>query len=196
MNTSYGELTHELLAPGTTIQQRHSPEDGRIMLADSAERVYTDFNLIQPFTISSTATLLEVNDRMIACGVRMLLVAEGAGKLQGLVTYSDLFGDKPVRYIQEHGGAHDEILVLYIMTPLLRLQALQLRDVLKASVGDIVQTISAAGRQHMLVCDTDEAGQQTIVGLFSSTHIEQLVDIKIELSGRAHSFADLERALA
>lgn len=196
MNTSYRELTHELLAPGTTILQRHSPENGRIMLADSAERVYTDFNLIQPFTISSTATLLEANDRMIACGVRMLLVAEGVGKLQGLVTYSDLFGEKPVRYIQEHGGTHDEILALYIMTPLARLQALQLRDVLKTSVGDIVQTISAVGRQHMLVCDTDEGGQQTIVGLFSSTHIEKLLGIKIELSGRAHNFADLERALA
>lgn len=196
MNTSYRELTQELLSQGTSILPRPGPEDGGITLADSAQRVYTDFNRIQPFTISSTATLLEVNDRMIACGVRMLLVAESEQKLQGLVTYTDLFGDKPLRHIKEHGGAHDEILVHYLMTPLVRLQALQLSDVLKASVGDIVQTIRAAGRQHMLVCANDEAGQQTIVGLFSSTHIETVLGIKIELSGRAHSFADLERALA
>jgi hypothetical protein len=32
--------------------------------------------------------------------------------------------------------------------------------------------------------------------LFSSTHIEKLLDIEIELSPRAQTFADLERALS
>jgi predicted transcriptional regulator len=196
MTTSYRELSHELLASGTTLLQRHGPEAGSVTLADGAERVYTDFTLTRPFTISSMATLREINDKMIACGVRLLFVAEGDQNLQGLVTHSDLFGEKAVRHIQEHGGKHDEILARYLMTPLARLQALQRRDVLKASVGDIIQTIQAAGRQHMLVCDTNAAGQQTIIGLFSSTQIEKLTGLKIELSARAHTFADLERALA
>lgn len=196
MNTSYRELTYELLAPGTTLLGYQGQEEGGVKLTDSAERVYTDFRLTRPFTISSAATLPEINARMIACGVRLLFVAEDSGKLQGLVTYSDLFGDKPVRYIQEHGGSHDDIPALQIMTPLVQLEALQRRDVAKASVGDIVQTIRAGGRQHMLVCETDEDGQQTIVGLFSSTQLEKALGVRIELSGRARSFADLERALA
>jgi hypothetical protein len=62
-------------------------------------------------------------------------------------------------------------------------------------VGDIVETIKAAGRQHMLVSDFSENGDQTITGLFSSTHIEKLLGIKIELSARAQTFSELERAL-
>jgi hypothetical protein len=65
----------------------------------------------------------------------------------------------------------------------------------KARVGDIFETIRTAGRQHMLVSDSSDSGQETITGLFSSTHIEKLLGIKIELSARAQNFSELERAL-
>jgi hypothetical protein len=81
------------------------------------------------------------------------------------------------------------------MTALLHLETLDIQDVLKARVGDIVETIKAAGRQHILVCATGVNGQQTIVGLFSSTHLEKLLGVKIEFSARAQNFAALERAL-
>jgi hypothetical protein len=81
------------------------------------------------------------------------------------------------------------------MTPLAQLEALQYEDVVKASVGDIVETVKTAGRQHMLVIATLEDDTQLITGIFSSTRIEKLLDVKIELSARANSFADLERAL-
>jgi hypothetical protein len=132
---------------------------------------------------------------MIACGVRLLFVTEGDAVLLGLVTYSDLFGDKPVRYIQAHGGARNEIVAQDIMTPRSQLEALHKADVDKARVGDIVETIRTAGRQHMLVSDSSDSGQETITGLFSSTHIEKLLGIKIELSARAQNFSELERAL-
>jgi len=195
MNTNYQDLAHQLLAPGTSIQQSRNPDTTVITLEDKAESVYTDFAYVRPFTINSTATIDQVNDRMIACGVRLLFVTETHGLLQGLVTYTDLFGEKPVRYIQEHGGRREEILAQDIMTPLVQLETLQKKDVLRASVGDIVETIKSAGRQHMLVSQTNDKGQQTVTGLVSSTHLEKLLDIKIELSPRAHTFADLERAL-
>jgi len=195
MNISYQDLAHESLAPGTTLTQRHRPQPGSIELSDSAERVYTDFSLTRPFTIAAAATIDQVNDRMVACGVRLLFVVEGDEVLQGLVTYSDLFGDKPVRYIKLHGGTRNEILAQNIMTPLAQLETLRKTDVEKSRVGDVVETIRTAGRQHMLVCDSSEAGCQTITGLFSSTHIEKLLNIKIEMSERAQTFAELERAL-
>jgi len=195
MNTNYQNLAHALLAPGTTITHRHQPEPRSIRLADSAARVYTDFSLTRPFSVSATTPIDQVNDKMIACGVRLLFVIDGDAVLQGLVTFSDLFGDKPVRYIQAHGGTRDEILAQDIMTPLAQLEALHRQDVDKSSVGDIVETIKAAGRQHMLVSEFDDIGNQTITGLFSSTHIEKLLGVKIELSARAQTFSELERAL-
>jgi CBS-domain-containing membrane protein len=195
MSTNYQNLAHELLTPGTTITHRDQPEPCSIKLADSAARVYTDFSLTRPFSVSAATPIDQVNEKMIACGVRLLFVTEGNAVLQGLVTYSDLFGDKPVRYIQAHGGTRNEILAQDVMTPLAQLEALHRPDVEKSRVGDIVETIKAAGRQHMLVSDFCESGDQTITGLFSSTHIEKLLGVKIELSARAQTFSELERAL-
>jgi CBS-domain-containing membrane protein len=195
MNTNYQNLAHQLLAPGTLITHRHLPEPGSITLADSAALVCTDFSRTRPFSVGATTPIDQVNDKMIACGVRLLFVTEGDAVLLGLVTYSDLFGDKPVRYIQAHGGARNEIVAQDIMTPRSQLEALHKADVDKARVGDIVETIRTAGRQHMLVSDSSDSGQETITGLFSSTHIEKLLGIKIELSARAQNFSELERAL-
>lgn len=196
MNTPFQVIPHQLLPPGTSILQLHEAESASVTLQDKASAVYTDFRYIRPFSIAATATLQQVNDKMIACGVRMLFVADNDGRLQGLITYTDVFGEKPVGYVREHGGTREEVLARDVMTPLTHLEALRQEDVVKASVGDIVQTITNAGRQHMLVCQTLEDGSQVICGLFSSTHIEKLIDMKIELSSRANTFADLERALS
>jgi CBS-domain-containing membrane protein len=195
MNASYHHLPQALLAPGSALVQAREPRPGSVNLEDRAELVYTDLSHSLPFTVNPTATIEQVNDKMIACGVRLLFVTDSDEKLHGLVTHSDLFGDKPVRYIKEHGGSRSDILAQDIMTALLRLETLDIQDVLKARVGDIVETIKAAGRQHILVCATGVNGQQTIVGLFSSTHLEKLLGAKIEFSARAQNFADLERAL-
>ena len=195
MNTNYQNLAHELLASGTTITHHHQSEPSSIKLADSAAWVYTDFSLTRPFSVSGATPIDLVNEKMIACGVRLLFVTEGDAVLLGLVTYSDLSGDKPVRYIQAHGGTRNEILAQDLMTPLAQLETLHRSDVEKSRVGDIVETIKAAGRQHMLVSDLGENGDQTISGLFSSTHIEKLLGVKIELSARAQTFSELGRAL-
>lgn len=194
MSNQFQNLPHQFLSAGVLISQNldhHQP----ITLNDKAEMVLTDFKHTRPFSVSATATLDQINAKMIACGVRLLFVTESDGVLQGLVTYSDMFGEKPVLYIQQHGGTRGDILAQDIMTPIAELEALQISDVYKASVGDIVNTIKTAGRQHMLVNQVLEDGRQIISGLFSSTHIEKLLGIKIELSPRANTFADLERAL-
>ena len=195
MNTSFHNLPHELLAPGTSILSSHHSDIESVTLDDKAELVYTDFSYTRPFSIGPAAGIDQINDKMIAIGVRLLFVTETDGVLKGLVTHTDLFGEKPVRYIQEHGGSREEILAQDIMTPLAQLETLQKADVEKARVGDIVETIKAAGRQHMLVSQTRDSGGPVITGLFSSTHIEKLLDVKIEVTARAHSFAEIERAL-
>ncbi len=196
MNNNYQVLSHQLLAPGATLLQSQNPGSRTITLQDGAVEVFTDFRYARPFSIGSRATIDEVNDKMIACGVRLLFVADGDGVLQGLVTYTDIFGEKPVRYIQEHGGARGEILAQDIMTPLAKLEALSLDDVRKARVGDIVETIRHGGRQHMLVSLIGDTGSQLICGLFSSTQIEKQLGMKIELSDRAHTFADIHGAVS
>jgi hypothetical protein len=66
---------------------------------------------------------------MIACGVRILFVAESDEALLGLVTYNDLFGEKPLLFIQQNGGKLEEITASDLMTLLARLEALYFLDI-------------------------------------------------------------------
>lgn len=195
MKHEYHNLPNNLLASGTLITQNKRGKSIKISLDDAAFSMMTNFNHIKPFSTTGHASIEEINAKMIACGVRLLFVAEQDEVLLGLVTYNDIFGEKPLQYIRENGGKREEILARDIMTPLNRLEALQLADILTARVGDIVETMKLSGRQHILVCEGQPDGSHAITGLFSSTQIEKRLGIKIEMSPRANTFADLERAL-
>lgn len=196
MTVEHRNLPHQPLSSGTLITHKRQSSISSISLSDPATLIMTDFNHTSPFLTTAAATIDEINDKMIACGVRLLFVADRNEVLQGLVTYNDIFGDKPVRYMREHGGTRSEILAQDIMVLLDKLEALQLEDILKANIGDIVESIKSAGRHHLLVVEDQADGSQIISGMFSSTQIEKQLGITIELSPRATTFAELEKALA
>lgn len=195
MAIKYQSLPNNLLTSGTLITHHRRGKSLKVTLEDAAFSVITDFSHIKPFSTSGDASIDEINSKMIACGVRLLFVADHNEVLLGLVTYNDIFGEKPLLYIQNNSGKREEILARDIMTPLSQLEALQLADILRARVGDIVETIKSSGRQHILVCEDQPDGSHVIKGLFSSTQIENRLGIKIEISPRANTFADIERAL-
>lgn len=196
MSNEYQSLIYRPLSPGTLITYNRRARSVDISLEDPASSMMTDFNHIRPFATTADASIEEINNKMIACGVRLLFVAERDEVLLGLVTYNDIFGEKPLQYIQEHGGKREEITALDIMTPMSRLESLELSDILRSRVGDIIETMKTSGRQHVLVTEDQPDGRQVINGMFSSTQIEKRLKIQIELSPRANTFADIERALA
>ncbi|MCH7880692.1 MAG: histidine kinase [Proteobacteria bacterium] len=195
MKNEYQNLPYRFLSSRTLITQNSRGKAVKAGLDDPAFSMMTDFKHVRPFSTTTTTTIDEISQKMIACGVRLLFVAGNNDALLGLVTYNDIFGEKPVRYLQENGGKREEIGAQEIMTPLARLEALELDDILKVRIGDIVETMQSSGRQHILVVKDQADGSQAISGLFSSTQIENRLNIKIELSPRANTFADLERAL-
>jgi predicted transcriptional regulator len=196
VSNEYQSLIYRPLSPGTLITYNRRARSVDISLEDPASSMMTDFNHIRPFATTADASIEEINNKMIACGVRLLFVAERDEVLLGLVTYNDIFGEKPLQYIQEHGGKREEITALDIMTPMSRLESLELSDILRSRVGDIIETMKTSGRQHVLVTEDQPDGRQMINGMFSSTQIEKRLKIQIELSPRANTFADIERALA
>jgi predicted transcriptional regulator len=196
VSNEYQSLIYRPLSPGTLITYNRRARSVDISLEDPASSMMTDFNHIRPFATTADASIEEINNKMIACGVRLLFVAERDEVLLGLVTYNDIFGEKPLQYIQEHGGKREEITALDIMTPMSRLESLELSDILRSRVGDIIETMKTSGRQHVLVTEDQPDGRQVINGMFSSTQIEKRLKIQIELSPRANTFADIERALA
>ena len=91
MDAPFQILQHSLLTPGASIYQGDEAESASVSLRDPARSVFTDFHHIRPFSIGSAATLAEVNDKMIACGVRLLFVADASG--DGLSTFDWIYED-------------------------------------------------------------------------------------------------------
>lgn len=199
MTGTYKPLSFSLIARGCAVKSgAYNTRQTNVSLDAPASYVMTDFSLITPFAIGATAPIDAVNRKMIACGVRMLFVTDNDDALVGLVTATDVLGEKPVRYLHEHGGNREDILAQHIMTPSSKLEAVSLLDVENSSVGDIIETMKAFQRQHLLVieqCDNYEAGE-CIRGMFSTTQIAKQTGIEVTPSERAKTFADIEKAIS
>jgi CBS-domain-containing membrane protein len=147
----------------------------RIKLDDPAILALTDFNKVS-LVIARPTLLLEVaNSKMIRYGVRTLLVLNSSDQVAGLLTASDILGEKQMRYLQNMGGTHADIMVRDIMTPQHELEFMKIEDVQNASVGQIAATLKKAGRQHGLVVSEGADGKQTVCGIFSLTQIAKLL---------------------
>ncbi len=167
----------------------------RVRIDSPARDVMTDFTKITAVIILQGDSADEAHLRMIQRGVRLLLVVDADRRVQGIVTANDVLGEKPVKTAVQRGVPRSEVRVRDIMTPRATLEALEIREVEAATVGHVVATLKAAGRQHTLVVDLDAKGQQRVRGVFSATQIARQLGIAITIEVVARTFADIEASL-
>ncbi|MCX7169955.1 MAG: CBS domain-containing protein [Proteobacteria bacterium] len=169
--------------------------DHRVRAESSASEVMTDLRRNVPITISPTAFIDDANQTMIVNHVRALFVGDDQ-RLLGIVTASDILGQKPIQLTQQRGIRHDEVLVRDIMTGADLLDVIAMSELRDAKVGDVVETLKLAGRQHALVVDETTGGQQMIVGMFSLTQIARQLGIALNVPDIGRTFAEIEAAIA
>src|ERR1035438_5598149 len=90
---------------------------------------------------------------MIYLGVRMLFVVTDMPSIEGLITTTDLGGDKRMRVVHERNLRYDELSVADVMTELSSLDAVDYDRVRTASVGNAIATLKRLGRNHLLVVE-------------------------------------------
>ena len=195
MPRNYAPLTSSMLMSGTGFAQPTQVLPERIGLEDSALVVMTDFERVSAVLIRPDDSIDEANLRMIQRGVRLLLVADAHRTVAGLITANDILGEKPMQIITERGGRRHDIVVRDIMTPQDRLEVLDMRDVQRARVGQIVATLKESARQHALVVDSDGDGRQRVRGMFSLTQIARQLGVSIQPSEVARTFYEIETQL-
>lgn len=167
----------------------------RVGMDDPALAVMTDFERVSAVLIRPNDSIDEANARMIQRGVRLLLVVDAQRNVAGLITANDILGEKPLQFIAERGGRHHDIAVRDIMTPQDQLEVLEMRDVQRACVGQIVATLKEAVRQHALIVDSDGDGRQTVRGMFSLTQIARQLGVSIQFTEIARTFSEIEAQL-
>jgi CBS domain-containing protein len=166
-----------------------------VTLQSPASDVMTDLRHAHAAVIDLRVSMEAANEYMKQRGVRSLLVLNEDGILTGIITATDVLGEKPLRFIQERCVKHNEILVSDIMTPLDRLEAIPIEQVQHAHVGNVIATLLDTGRQHTLVIENDVDGKPMVCGIFSLTQIEKQLGVTIQSMEVAKTFTEIEAAL-
>lgn len=172
------------------------PASAAPVTADSpAVEVMTDLRRIAAVTVAPDTLIDDANQAMISHGVRALIVVDGHRRVIGIVTSTDILGEKPMQLTHARGVRHAEILVRDVMTPADSLEVIDLPAVLNARVGDVLATLKRSGRQHALAVDEATGGRQMVRGIFSATQIARQLDIAPYPPETGHSFAEIEAAI-
>ncbi len=174
-DTAFRALKLTALAAGTGFERPYFHTFNPVRSQSYALEVMTDLRFVPAGTIRSDIDVEAATQKMIARGVRLLLVIDREESVVGLVTSRDLLGERPERAVQQSGRTYHELTVAEIMTPADEVEVLPLEEVLFARVGDIVETLKHSGRQHALVAESEPVtGRPMIRGIFSASQIARL----------------------
>ena len=184
------------LEPGTAIAQARPWDAPPVTLDAPALEVMTDLTQVKAVTTAPSTSLRQAEQLMIYQGVRMLFVGTDMPSIEGLITTTDLRGERQMRMVHERNVRYDELCVADVMTGLSMLEAIDHARMKNARVGDVVATLQRLGRNHLLV--VEEATAQTprrVRGIVSRAQIERQSGTVIDITPIAQSFSEIERAL-
>jgi len=168
-----------------------------VTLESPALAVMTDLTQVKAATIAPGTTLRQAEQMMVYQGVRMLFVVSDMPSFVGLITTTDLHGDRQMALVHERGARYDELTVADVMTPLALLDAVDLARVARAQVGELIATLQRHGRNHLLVLQAATASTpRRVRGVVSRAQIERQLGQPIQLTPIAGNFSEIERALA
>lgn len=195
MDRSYAPLRSKPLPADATFHQPLLPQPKRVTLDDPAIEVMTDFRRVRAITVPDSVSMDYASERMRANRVHLLLVTDHRNVILGLVTSTDIEGERPLMVIERRRVHRADLIVRDIMTPRERLEVIDLDDVLHALVGHVVATLTAVGRQHAMVVDHDDGGHACVRGLLSVSQINRQLGTAFAPFEIARSFAEVELAL-
>jgi len=169
-------------------------EPASISLDSPALSVMTDLKQRPAVTISPTQSIDSALELMNSARVRMLIVADDTGHVFGILKASEILGGTPTRIAHDDAIPRADIQVSRLMLPVANLHALTLDEVASARIGDVVLTLSHLGEPDILI--TQSSGDETqIRGILSVSEISKELGLNFDVSSRAHTFAELERAI-
>jgi CBS domain-containing protein len=184
------------LARGTRLAQTQPADNEPVTLASPALAVMTDLTKVKAATTHPRTTLRQAEQAMIHQGVRMLFVVTDMPLIEGLITATDLGGDKQMRVVHERHLHYDDLCVSDVMTEFGALDAIDYAQLASASVGNAVATLQRFGRNHLLVVEAATTRAPSRVrGVISRSQIERQIGRAIAITPIANSFSEIERAL-
>jgi CBS domain-containing protein len=182
---------------GTCIPQAQPLMGQPVTLESPGMAVMTDLTAVRAATISPDTPLTQARQTMIHQGVRLLFVVSNMPCVDGLITSTDLEGERPMQVINQRGVKYEELAVTDVMSPLSALDAIDFDELGHATVAKVIATLKHVGRRHMLVVERARASSPARVrGVVSHTQIERQLGQPLDLLDLAGTFAEIRQSLA
>ena len=173
------------------------PNQPKVVLESPALTVMTDLTRVSPATIGPDVSIDEANRFMMRRGVRLLLVADEREDLLGVISATDILGERSMSVAAGRGMRRGELAVADVMTPAERVEVIALAAIEGARVGHVVATLLHAGRQHALVVDSETgSGRVMVRGILSLSQVARQLGEPLQLSEVARTFAEIEAVLS
>lgn len=174
------------LAGITKILSPTAPPD--LTVASPAASVFTDFESEPPLMLEQDVGIDYAIDMMKREHVRLKLVIDHDEQFRGVITLADLLSVKVMRACERTGLVRADLTMAHIMTPRDALQAIDYRQLLHATIADVLATMRSHGEQHVLVLDNEHCA---IRGIVSASDIARRLNLPIVIKERATSFAEI-----
>ncbi|HET9352101.1 MAG TPA: CBS domain-containing protein [Burkholderiales bacterium] len=192
MDREYDALPIRELGAGARIRQPSQAQAVKVSVESPALEVMTDLRRTTPATIRPQAPLAGANEFMIARGVRLLLVIDDQEHVLGVISATDILGERAMRVATGRGMRRDELTVADVMIPAEQVEVIALEDAAAARVGHVLETLRRAGRQHALVAD----GEHMVCGIFSLSQVARQLGVSVATGGEvARTFSEIEAAI-
>jgi CBS domain containing-hemolysin-like protein len=195
MERNYHALPSRALGEGAGYR-RPAQASPSVDLESPAREVMTDLTRVSAATIRPQAPAASVNQYMMARGVRLLLVIDEHECVLGLISATDILGERMLKVAAARGLRRHELTVADIMTPAEQVEVIALEDIDGAHVGHVVATLLHAGRHHALVVDAEpDSGRPMVRGVLSLSQVARQLGRPLQLAEVARTFAEIEVAL-
>lgn len=192
MDREYDALPIRELGAGALIRRPSQAQAAKVSVESPALEVMTDLRRTTPATIRPQAPLAGANEFMIARGVRLLLVIDDQEHVLGVISATDILGERAMRVATGRAMRRDELTVADVMIPAEQVEVIALEDAAAARVGHVLETLRRAGRQHALVAD----GEHRVCGIFSLSQVARQLGVSVATGGEvARTFSEIEAAI-
>ncbi|MDF1763269.1 MAG: CBS domain-containing protein [Oleibacter sp.] len=172
-------MTKLKLYPVFNVDELVYPEFARDLTVESnAAFFFTDFKNTAPLVIDYRVSAVDALNTMIKTHVRMNIVVDESGNFLGIVTANDLTEQNIIKHSQDRSLLREELDVTDMMARKKDLLALNIEQVQKCSIGDVVSFLKDNAQQHCLV--VDETTHQ-IRGVFSASDISRKLKLDINI---------------
>jgi CBS domain-containing protein len=163
-----------------------------------AVTLMTDLDRTPTVTVEAATQIDDALRLMKQAGVRSAFVVDEQRHLLGLVTAYDILGEKPVRLVESAGRRSQPrgraaIDIAAIMEPVANWRVIDIDDLRRGTVADVVETFRRSGRTHLVVVERS-GGADRVRGLLSAAEVARRTGAGIDSLAAAAAFAEIDKA--